>query len=84
MELAKIEALLQEQFPCTYVKIDSRDTVHYEAIVVSEAFVGLSGVKRHQLVYGVLGPLLLSGDIHALALKTLTPAEWEKKEKMGE
>lgn len=47
---------------------------HYKAVVVSERFVGLNSVKRHQLVYGTLGELM--GEFHALALHTYTPQEW--------
>lgn len=47
---------------------------HYKAVVVSDAFAGMSAVKRHQAVYATLGGLM--GEIHALALHTHTPAEW--------
>ena len=47
---------------------------HYKAVVASEAFAGLSPVRRHQAVYAAMGALM--GDIHALALHTYTPAEW--------
>jgi BolA protein len=47
---------------------------HYKAVVVSERFLGLNSVKRHQLVYGTLGELM--GEFHALALHTYTPEEW--------
>ena len=48
---------------------------HYEAVVVSEAFAGLSRIEQHQLVYRALGELM-SGPVHALALKTYTPERW--------
>lgn len=79
MELHKIEALLQAHLNCEHVKVESRDQVHFEAIVVSDVFSNLPPLKRHQLVYEVLGPLLLSSEIHALALKTWTPLEWKKR-----
>ncbi len=47
---------------------------HFEALVVAQAFKGLSLVERHRLVYAALGDNV-GGAIHALALKTLTPAE---------
>jgi stress-induced morphogen len=49
---------------------------HYEALIVSSAFDGERSVSRHQLVYQTLDGLV-GTDIHALALKTLTPEEWE-------
>ncbi|NUN14810.1 MAG: BolA family transcriptional regulator [Myxococcales bacterium] len=48
---------------------------HFEATVISSAFEGKSLVAQHQLVYGALGPAM-GGPIHALALKTMTPAQW--------
>lgn len=50
---------------------------HYQALVVSSAFEGKNLVKQHQLVYGALQEELDSNAIHALALKTYTPADWE-------
>jgi stress-induced morphogen len=46
---------------------------HLQVKVVSEAFVGLSRVKQHQLVYGALQRELASEAIHALAVQTDTP-----------
>ena len=44
------------------------------ATVVCEAFAGKLPLARHRLVYATLGDRM-GGEIHALALKTLTPAE---------
>ncbi|MCC6202903.1 MAG: BolA/IbaG family iron-sulfur metabolism protein [Gammaproteobacteria bacterium] len=52
------------------------DGSHFYAYVISDAFAGLSPVKRHQLVYAVLGNGF-DNAIHALSLQTLTCAEWE-------
>ncbi|WP_372368645.1 BolA family protein [Candidatus Uabimicrobium sp. HlEnr_7] len=50
---------------------------HFEVIVMSNSFEGISRVKRHQMVYKSLGDAM-DGAIHALALKTLTIAEFQK------
>ena len=47
---------------------------HFRVEIVSERFTGLSRVDRQRLVYDALSDELRS-DVHALALKTLTPAE---------
>ena len=49
---------------------------HYEAVVVSTAFDGKNAVARHRLVYGALQEAMVER-IHALALKTMTPQEFE-------
>ena len=46
--------------------------------IVSDAFEGMGLVQRHQLVYKILEEELSEqGGVHALALKTKTPAEQE-------
>ncbi|MDR0771058.1 MAG: BolA/IbaG family iron-sulfur metabolism protein [Burkholderiales bacterium] len=51
------------------------DGQHFEALIVTAAFEGLSRIKRHQLVYETLGSRM-DEEIHALSMTTLTPAEW--------
>lgn len=63
-------------------KLDLKDLTgtkdHYEALIVSQAFVGKSRIEQHQLVYAALGELM-AGPVHALALQTYTPEAWKKK-----
>ena len=47
---------------------------HVEARVVTAAFEGKGLLERHRMVYGALGNAF-QGPVHALMLKTLTPAE---------
>ena len=47
---------------------------HFNVFVVAEAFAGKRAVARHQAVYRALAAQM-AGSVHALALKTLTPAE---------
>ncbi|WP_017298739.1 BolA family protein [Nodosilinea nodulosa] len=49
---------------------------HYQVVVVSSKFEGCSLVQQHQLVYGAVREAMSSEAIHALALKTYTPADW--------
>ena len=51
------------------------DGAHFEAIVVSPRFAGLSRVRQHQLVYAALGERMRE-EIHALSMKTFSPEEW--------
>ena len=46
---------------------------HFRAEVVSERFEGLSRIDQHKLVYEVFGDEV-GGAIHALSIKTSTPA----------
>lgn len=49
---------------------------HFNLIIVADAFTGKNPVQRHRQVFGALGEEL-KGGLHALTMKTLTPAEWE-------
>ena len=51
---------------------------HWQLFVVSPAFEGKGLVEQHQLVYAALKDAMGDQRIHALALKTYTPAQWEK------
>jgi len=48
---------------------------HFRVLVVSPRFEGLSRVAAQRLVYDALGELMTT-DIHALEMRTLTPAQW--------
>lgn len=55
------------------------DGRHFEAVIVSPAFVGKSRIQQHQLVYGVLGDKM-QATIHALSMKTFSPEEYAAKQ----
>lgn len=55
---------------------------HFRALVVSAAFRGQNQVARQRAVYALLGDAMRSR-IHALALRTLTPEEWEAESTGG-
>ena len=79
MNAEEIQRMLEESLPESLVQV--RDTTgtgdHFEALVVSSAFKGQAVVEQHRMVYSILGPAM-SGPIHALALRTFTPEQWEK------
>ena len=70
-----IQASIVAGIACTHCQVTG-DGQHFEAIIVSQAFDGVNRVRRHQLVYAALGDRMRE-EIHALSMKTLTPAEWQ-------
>lgn len=46
---------------------------HFKATVTAQAFAGRSRIEQHRLVYNVFGAEI-GGPIHALSLKTQSPA----------
>ena len=69
-----IEKSIAAGLECTHLQV-AGDGHHWEAVIVSPAFEGLSRVRRHQLVYAALGDRMRE-EIHALSMTTLTPAQW--------
>jgi len=61
----------------SYLKVTG-DGQHFEAVIVSEEFAGLSRIQRQQRVNKTLGERMAS-EIHALSMKTFTPKEWQEK-----
>ena len=58
---------------CEQLQVEG-DGRHFFATIVSKEFEGLSRIRRHQRVYAALGERMRE-EIHALSMKTLTPAE---------
>ena len=76
MQASEIEKLIAAAMPDAVVRVQGEDGRHFEAMVVSAAFVGKTRVQQHRLVYQALGGRMESQEIHALALKTYTPDAW--------
>lgn len=51
---------------------------HFKVVLVSDEFEGKMLVARHRMINQALADEL-AGPVHALALHTMTPAEWTKK-----
>lgn len=78
MNKESIHALIEVGMPEALIKVLGDDGQHFEAVVISEAFVGKRLLQRHQQVYACLGEKM-GNEIHALRLSTLTPEEAEKQ-----
>ena len=76
MQADQSKALIEAGLPECSATVDG-DGRHWNAVVVSPAFDGQSMLKQHRLVYAALGDSFDTDALHALSLKTLTPAQWE-------
>ena len=79
MNAETLQQLIERGLPGARVRVSGEDGVHFEATVVSDAFRGKLPLARHRMVYATLGERM-GGEIHALALKTLTPDEITSKD----
>ena len=87
---ARIEAELRERLAAVHVEVVDESHLHvghvgardggghFRAIVVSMRFEGKAPVQRQRLVYDALDSAM-GREIHALSMKTLTPAEWTSR-----
>jgi BolA protein len=84
----ELEAKLRDRLEATHVEVIDESHLHvghagardggghFRAVIVSEKFAGLNRVSAQQLVYQSIEEWM-GGEIHALSMKTFTPAEWE-------
>jgi len=74
METEVIAQLIRQGLPDAQVQV-SGDGSHFEAMVISPAFAGKSPIERQRLVMATVRSQIESGELHALSIKTLTPAD---------
>jgi len=81
MNAVDIESLIRAGLPNATVRVVDQvgDGNHFQAVVVTPAFVGKSLIERHQLVYGSLKGAM-ADRIHALSIKAYAPDEWAHAE----
>jgi acid stress-induced BolA-like protein IbaG/YrbA len=75
MTAEQLRALIAAGLDCQHLEVDG-DGRHWNAVVVSPSFEGLRLIARHQRVYATLGQKMHTDEVHALSMKTFTPAEW--------
>jgi len=72
----EIRQRIEEALPGAQVRVSDMTGGgdHYDVVVVADQFEGKLPIARHRMVYAPLKDVL-GGALHALALKTKTPAE---------
>jgi acid stress-induced BolA-like protein IbaG/YrbA len=80
MNSEEIKKIIENQWPDSKTQVaDLTGTQdHYQVTIVSSAFEGKKMIEQHRLVKSLFDPHIQSGEVHALSLKTYSPAEWEK------
>ena len=75
MTADQLKALIAAGMACEHLEVEG-DGRHWFATIVSPEFEGKRPIARHQRVYATLGGRMATDEVHALSMKTLTPAEW--------
>jgi acid stress-induced BolA-like protein IbaG/YrbA len=78
MTSEELQTIIAAHLPCEHLEV-SGDGRHWYATIVSSAFEGQRLIQRQQRVYATLGNRMQTDEVHALSMKTLTPAEWAAK-----
>ena len=76
MTADELRSIIQAGLTCDHCTLEG-DGRHWYATIVSAEFEGKRAVQRHKLVYATLGAKIQTDEVHALSMKTLTPAEWK-------
>jgi acid stress-induced BolA-like protein IbaG/YrbA len=79
MTAEQLHALIAAGLRCDHLEVEG-DGRHWSAVIVSPEFEGKRPIQRHQRVYATLGAKMHTDEVHALSMKTLTPAEWAAQE----
>ena len=77
MNSDELQRIIAAGLACEHLEVTG-DGRHWSAVVVSPAFEGKRAIARHQLVYATLGARMHTDEVHALSMKTYTPAEWAR------
>lgn len=75
MTAQELQSIIASGLACDHIEVDG-DGRHWAATVVSAEFAGLRTIQRHQRVYATLGGRMQTDEVHALSIRTFTPAEW--------
>ena len=76
MTAEELQAIIAAGLPCEHLHVEG-DGRHWYATLVSAEFEGKRLIQRHQRVYATLGEKMKTDEVHALSMKTYTPAEWQ-------
>jgi acid stress-induced BolA-like protein IbaG/YrbA len=78
MTADQLTSLITAGIACEHCALEG-DGRHWYATIVSGAFEGKRLIARHQMVYATLGARMHTDEVHALSMKTFTPAEWAQQ-----
>ncbi len=75
MTADELQSIIAAGLKCEHLELTG-DGRHWYATIVSAEFEGKRPIQRHQRVYATLGQKMHTDEVHALSMKTYTPAEW--------
>ena len=79
METSEIQQAIETALPEAKVFLEG-EGCDFSAIVIANAFFGLSMLKRQQMVLTTVTDWIASGALHAFTVKAYTPEEWDNRQ----
>jgi acid stress-induced BolA-like protein IbaG/YrbA len=77
MDAATVKVLLQDHLSECEFQVQGEGN-HYDIVAIGAVFEGLRPVKKQQLIYAALNEQIADGTIHAVNIRTYTPAQWQE------
>jgi acid stress-induced BolA-like protein IbaG/YrbA len=78
MNALDVKKLIEDGIADSECRVEANGS-NVQLIVISDAFDGVSPIKKQQMVYACLQEKIADGTIHAVTMKTWTQAEWQKQ-----
>nr|WP_207037337.1 BolA family protein [Salinicola sp. DM10] len=75
MQPSDVKRLLEDRIDGCEFHIQG-EGCNFQVVAVGEVFADLNKVKSQQLIYAALSDEIASGALHAITIKTFTPAQW--------
>ena len=76
----KIKNILEDKIQDSkvFIRDMNGNQDHFSVIVISSKFEGVSIINQHKMIYNALENMVTK-EIHALQIKTLTWEQWKKE-----
>ncbi len=81
MDPQEVKHLIEAGLPGCEVRVKG-DGSHFDAIVIGDIFEGKTMVAQQRMVYATVNEHIANGQLHALSIKTYTPAQWQTASKL--
>ena len=78
MDAATVKVLLQSHLADCEFHVQGEGS-NYDITAIGNVFEGLRPVRKQQMVYAALSDNIADGSIHAVNIRTFTPAEWRER-----
>ena len=75
----KIKQHIQSNLANSDIKIFTNDDKHFNIIIISDLFKDKTLIERQRIIYDSIVQYIISGEVHAVSLKTSTNEEWIKE-----